>query len=110
MKCIEECRDGKLARGLAVAIRQTARDDRDYQFMEFCGGHTRAISRFGKSDLPPSNVRMIHGPGRPVCVLPTGKSSSLPSVWKSHRRRQRWSSNRRRRSVSGTSRCSAAMC
>jgi hydrogenase expression/formation protein HypD len=41
--------------------------------MEFCGGHTHAISRYGVSDLLPDNVEMIHGPGCPVCVLPIGR-------------------------------------
>ncbi len=41
--------------------------------MEFCGGHTHAISRYGLIDLLPSGVRMIHGPGCPVCVLPIGR-------------------------------------
>jgi hydrogenase expression/formation protein HypD len=41
--------------------------------MEFCGGHTHAISRYGVCDLLPANVRMIHGPGCPVCVLPIGR-------------------------------------
>jgi hypothetical protein len=41
--------------------------------MEFCGGHTHAISRYGVRDLLPPNVRMIHGPGCPVCVLPIGR-------------------------------------
>jgi hydrogenase expression/formation protein HypD len=41
--------------------------------MEFCGGHTHAISRYGLEDMLPKNVRMIHGPGCPVCVLPAGR-------------------------------------
>jgi hydrogenase expression/formation protein HypD len=41
--------------------------------MEFCGGHTHAISRYGLEDLLPDNVRMTHGPGCPVCVLPVGR-------------------------------------
>jgi hydrogenase expression/formation protein HypD len=41
--------------------------------MEFCGGHTHAISRYGIEDLLPSNVQMVHGPGCPVCVLPVGR-------------------------------------
>ena len=41
--------------------------------MEFCGGHTHAISRYGVLELLPSNVRMVHGPGCPVCVLPIGR-------------------------------------
>ncbi|SBT05365.1 protein required for maturation of hydrogenases [Candidatus Accumulibacter aalborgensis] len=73
MKFIDEFRDGDLAKGLAAAIRQAARIDRDYHFMEFCGGHTHAISRYGVSDLLPRQVRMIHGPGCPVCVLPVGR-------------------------------------
>ncbi|HCZ13473.1 MAG TPA: hydrogenase formation protein HypD [Candidatus Accumulibacter sp.] len=73
MKFIDEFRDGKLASGLAAAIRQAARDDRDYHFMEFCGGHTHAIARYGVSDLLPRKVRLIHGPGCPVCVLPIGR-------------------------------------
>jgi hydrogenase expression/formation protein HypD len=41
--------------------------------MEFCGGHTHAISRYGLSDLLPENLRLVHGPGCPVCVLPIGR-------------------------------------
>ncbi len=73
MKFIDEFRDSELAQGLARAIRREARTDRRYHFMEFCGGHTHAISRYGVSDLLPDNVRMIHGPGCPVCVLPIGR-------------------------------------
>ncbi len=46
---------------------------RNYRLMEFCGGHTHAISRYGIADLLPPNVHMIHGPGCPVCVLPIGR-------------------------------------
>ena len=73
MKFIDEFRDGELARGLARAIHREAGADRRYHFMEFCGGHTHAISRYGVCDLLPGNVRMIHGPGCPVCVLPIGR-------------------------------------
>ena len=73
MKYIDEFRDGRLARGLADAIAREARPDRTYAFMEFCGGHTHALSRYGLSDLLPDNVRMVHGPGCPVCVLPIGR-------------------------------------
>lgn len=73
MKYVDEFRDGTLARGLGEAIARAADPARDYAFMEFCGGHTHAISRYGVIDLLPSNVRMIHGPGCPVCVLPVGR-------------------------------------
>ena len=73
MKYVDEFRDGELARGLATAIAQAADPARTYRLMEFCGGHTHAISRYGLTDLLPGNVRMIHGPGCPVCVLPVGR-------------------------------------
>ncbi len=73
MKHIDEYRDGKLARAIADTIAREARQDRSYHFMEFCGGHTHAISRYGIEDLLPANVQMIHGPGCPVCVLPIGR-------------------------------------
>ncbi len=73
MKYVDEFRDGKVALGLAAAIAREAAADRRYSFMEFCGGHTHAISRYGVTDLLPRNVRMVHGPGCPVCVLPIGR-------------------------------------
>jgi hydrogenase expression/formation protein HypD len=73
MKYIDEFRDGKLARKLAARVAEEADTGREYRFMEFCGGHTHAISRYGIEDLLPGNVRMIHGPGCPVCVLPIGR-------------------------------------
>ena len=73
MKYVDEFRDGALAQGIARAIARAADTGRSYSFMEFCGGHTHAISRYGVADFLPSNVRMVHGPGCPVCVLPTGR-------------------------------------
>ena len=73
MKYIDEFRDGAVARGIAAQIASEVRPQRRYHFMEFCGGHTHAISRYGVADLLPAAVKMIHGPGCPVCVLPIGR-------------------------------------
>ena len=73
MKYIDEFRDGEVARGLAQRIAAEADGSRRYHFMEFCGGHTHAISRYGIAELLPAHLRMIHGPGCPVCVLPIGR-------------------------------------
>lgn len=73
MKYVDAFRDGGVARGLAAALQREVRPERSYAFMEFCGGHTHAISRYGVEDLLPRNLRLIHGPGCPVCVLPTGR-------------------------------------
>jgi hydrogenase expression/formation protein HypD len=37
-------------------------------FMEVCGTHTMAIARHGLRDLLPPDVRLVSGPGCPVCV------------------------------------------
>ena len=73
MKYIDEYRDGKLGQQIAARIAAEAAPARNYSFMEFCGGHTHAISRYGVTELLPKNVRMVHGPGCPVCVLPIGR-------------------------------------
>ncbi len=72
MKFVDEFRDGDVARRLAAAIRDEAHPARRYNLMEFCGGHTHAIFRYGIHDILPPAVNMIHGPGCPVCVLPVG--------------------------------------
>ncbi|WP_028348775.1 hydrogenase formation protein HypD [Bradyrhizobium murdochi] len=73
MKYADEFRDKTIAQGLARAIGAEAESQREYRFMEFCGGHTHAISRYGLEDILPANVCMIHGPGCPVCVLPASR-------------------------------------
>jgi len=73
MKYIDEYRDARLARSLATTIAHAVDPAKSYYFMEFCGGHTHAISRYGIEDLLPDNVHLIHGPGCPVCVLPVGR-------------------------------------
>lgn len=73
MKYVDEFRDGATARQLAARIAAEADSARQYRLMEFCGGHTHAIFRYGILDLLPANVRLIHGPGCPVCVMPIGR-------------------------------------
>ena len=70
MKYVEEFRARDLALRLADAIAAEADPSRTYHLMEFCGGHTHAIFRYGVKDLMPANVDFVHGPGCPVCVLP----------------------------------------
>jgi len=42
----------------------------NYSFMEVCGTHTVAIFRSGIRSILPGNLRVISGPGCPVCVTP----------------------------------------
>ena len=69
MRYIRGFRDGVAARALARLIAAEVKPEREYHLMEFCGGHTHAIFRYGVQDLLPANVKLVHGPGCPVCVL-----------------------------------------
>ena len=66
-------RDPELARGQLDAIRRTVADHPGtLTLMEVCGTHTMAIYQHGILALLPDNIRLISGPGCPVCVTPVG--------------------------------------
>jgi hydrogenase expression/formation protein HypD len=71
LRYIHGFRDGAAAAALAARIAAAVDPAREYHLMEFCGGHTHAIFRYGVQNLLPRNVRLVHGPGCPVCVLAT---------------------------------------
>ena len=73
MKYIDEFRDAGAARALVACIGEEVQPGRSYRLMEFCGGHTHTIFRYGTPDVLPEGVTMVHGPGCPVCVLPIGR-------------------------------------
>ncbi len=59
--------------GLAERIRLlVAGRAEPMTFMEVCGTHTMAIYQYGIRSLLPPQVRLISGPGCPVCVTPNG--------------------------------------
>jgi hydrogenase expression/formation protein HypD len=66
VKYIEEFRDKEMVLNLAGRIRDSVTSK--YSFMEVCGGHTAAIHRFGIPSLLPPAIRLVSGPGCPVCV------------------------------------------
>jgi len=68
MKYLDEYRDPALARALLGQLRATA--TRPWRIMEVCGGQTHTLVRQGIDELLPAGIRMIHGPGCPVCVTP----------------------------------------
>ncbi len=85
MKYLDAFRDRELAESLAVKLRLTSKKlPRPITLMEVCGTHTMAIYRHGlKSAYVPDNVRLVSGPGCPVCVTPMGYVDAAISL--SHR-------------------------
>jgi hydrogenase expression/formation protein HypD len=63
---------------LAAALATEARGERI--FMEVCGTHTMAVSRFGLRDLLPAGLRLVSGPGCPVCVTAVGDLDTVVAL------------------------------
>jgi hydrogenase expression/formation protein HypD len=68
MKYIDEFRNPEAVRKLVDQIHEVT--TRPWNLMEVCGGQTHSIIRFGLDRLLPDSIRLIHGPGCPVCVTP----------------------------------------
>ncbi|GAH32012.1 unnamed protein product, partial [marine sediment metagenome] len=66
MKFITEFRSSELAEGLISQIHRKSKTSA--RFMEFCGGHTVTIFRYGIRRVLPSTIDMVSGPGCPICV------------------------------------------
>jgi hydrogenase expression/formation protein HypD len=68
MKYLSEYRDPVPARKMLAEISRIV--TRPWVIMEVCGGQTHAIVRSGLEQLLPPEIRLVHGPGCPVCVTP----------------------------------------
>ena len=68
MKYLSEFRDAAAVESLIHEIKSIT--TKPWTIMEICGGQTHSLVKNGLLDLLPDNVRMIHGPGCPVCVTP----------------------------------------
>jgi hydrogenase expression/formation protein HypD len=68
VKYLDEYRDPVLARKLMDEIHRIT--TKPWTLMEVCGGQTHTIVKQGIDEMLPAGVRMIHGPGCPVCVTP----------------------------------------
>ena len=68
MKYLDEFRDPELAKGLVGEIERAVKQP--WTIMEICGGQTHAIMRYGIDQILPEEIRLVHGPGCPVCVTP----------------------------------------
>jgi len=68
MRHVDEYRDPAAVEAVVRRIHATV--TRPWTLMEVCGGQTHSILKFGMDELLPEKVRLVHGPGCPVCVTP----------------------------------------
>lgn len=62
---------------IAKEIQQLAKGLPPLTVMEVCGTHTVAIARYGLKKLLPQQIRLVSGPGCPVCVTPTNELDAV---------------------------------
>lgn len=67
-KYIDEYRNSDIAQKLGEILKSYKGDK--VTLMEVCGTHTMAIFKFGIRELLSQDIRLISGPGCPVCVTP----------------------------------------
>lgn len=68
MKYIDEYRDAGIVRKLSAELHRTV--SKGWTIMEVCGGQTHSIMRYQIEEFLPAGIRLVHGPGCPVCVTP----------------------------------------
>ncbi|MBI3793901.1 MAG: hydrogenase formation protein HypD [Nitrospinae bacterium] len=78
MKYLSEFRDKDVAKNICSAIK--AESKRPLRIMEFCGGHTITLVKYGIPDLLPPEIELISGPGCPVCVTSKGEIDAAISL------------------------------
>lgn len=70
---LAQLRDSAVLKAVLAEIEALAADLAGVAtFMEFCGGHTHAVGRYGIRRALPAKVRLLSGPGCPVCVTAQG--------------------------------------
>jgi hydrogenase expression/formation protein HypD len=70
VKYIDEFRKREQAQKLLEKIREGSH--KPVNIMEICGTHTHTISKYGIREAMPPSVKLISGPGCPVCVTSAG--------------------------------------
>lgn len=70
MKYIKEFRDPKVVKNMLEKL--SSKCNKEITIMEVCGTHTMSIFKNGVRELLPKNIKLISGPGCPVCVTPQG--------------------------------------
>jgi hydrogenase expression/formation protein HypD len=59
-----------LSKKIAELVRKHGKE---IKIMHVCGTHEASITRFGVRSLLPDNLKVVMGPGCPVCITPQGE-------------------------------------
>ncbi|MFH1095917.1 MAG: hydrogenase formation protein HypD [Candidatus Desantisbacteria bacterium] len=85
MRYIDEFCDPGLAKRLIDTINKIVEVvDKEIVLMEVCGTHTVAIFKHGLRELFPASLKLLSGPGCPVCVTSTQDMDA--AIWLSRQK------------------------
>ncbi len=82
MKFIDEYRDKESAQKYIEAIHKKTIGQ--WSIMEVCGGQTHSIVKYGIDRAIPEKIRIVHGPGCPVCVTPLEQLDKAMAIAKNN--------------------------
>lgn len=78
MKYLDEYRSAPAVKKLAGLINQTTKSE--WKIMEICGGQTHSIVKNGIEEIITDKIKLVHGPGCPVCVTPAEKIDAAVEI------------------------------
>ena len=70
MEILKELKNSNISQNLLKNIN--SKFNLEVSIMEVCGTHTNVILKSGLKDVLNNNIKLINGPGCPVCVTPQG--------------------------------------
>ncbi len=80
---MEQNQNNTLLKKLSQSLK-SMKISKPISLMEVCGTHTMAIHRSGLSQMLPENLRLVSGPGCPVCVTPISYLDTAIAMAKKH--------------------------
>ncbi|WP_430515102.1 hydrogenase formation protein HypD [Pyrococcus woesei] len=79
---LEKFGDKAVAQKILEKIKEEAKGMEELRFMHVCGTHEDTVTRSGIRSLLPENVKIMSGPGCPVCITPVEDIVKMMEIMK----------------------------
>ncbi|AAL80673.1 hydrogenase formation protein HypD [Pyrococcus furiosus DSM 3638] len=79
---LEKFGDKAVAQKILEKIKEEAKGIEELRFMHVCGTHEDTVTRSGIRSLLPENVKIMSGPGCPVCITPVEDIVKMMEIMK----------------------------
>ncbi|MDV3104215.1 hydrogenase formation protein HypD [Thermococcus waiotapuensis] len=82
MEPLGALKDREFAQRIVGKIHEEAKGLGEVRFMHVCGTHEDTVTRSGIRSLLPENVKIVSGPGCPVCITPVEDIVKMREIMK----------------------------